>query len=132
MPIYTPSWVSRIQDALTIPQWLIRPLFNVQWGFGWKKWPNPLAIRIQTFTDTPSFYMNGLVFFGIQTTCVCLMLRWWGDGSPFTIFGREFPAFVQMHIGWRPIDGAPVIVLRFQCDESAQGGLAVGFEDGGK
>lgn len=129
---YTPDWVSRIQDALTIPQWLIKPILTVQWGYGWKNVPNPLALRVQLFTDTPSFYMNGLMFFGIQTTIVCFMLRWWGEGSPFTVFGKEFPAFVQMHIGWRPIDGAPVIVLRFQSDASAQGGLISGFEDGAK
>ena len=129
---YTPDWVSKIQAALTIPQWLIKPILTVQWGYGWKNVPNPLALRVQLFTDTPSFYMNGLMFFGIQTTIVCFMLRWWGEGSPFTIFGKEFPAFVQMHIGWRPIDGAPVIVLRFQSDASAQGGLISGFEDGAK
>jgi len=130
--IYTPEWVSRIQDALTIPQWLIKPILNIQWGYGGRKFPNPLALRMQLFTDTPSFYMNGIMFFGIQTTIVCFMLRWWGEGSPFTVFGKQFPAFVQMHIGWRPIDGAPVIVLRFQSDSSAQGGLVLGFEDGAK
>lgn len=129
---YTPDWVSKIQDALSIPTSWIKPIINVQWGYGWKNVPNPLALRVQLFTDTPSFYMNGLMFFGIQTTIVCFMLRWWGEGSPFTIFGKEFPAFVQMHIGWRPIDGAPVIVLRFQSDASAQGGLISGFEDGAK
>lgn len=129
---YTPDWVSKIQDALTIPQWLIKPILTVQWGYGWKNVPNPLALRVQLFTDTPSFYMNGLMFFNIQTTIVCFMLRWWGEGSPFTIFGKQFPAFMQMHIGWRPIDGAPVIVLRFQSDASAQGGLISGFEDGAK
>ena len=122
---YTPDWVSRIQDALSIPTSWIKPIINVQWGWGTRKYPNPFNLRIQCFQDTPSFYMNGLVFFGIQFPfCINLMIRWGGENAS--------PAYVQTHIGWRPIDGAPVIVVRFQSDNSAQGGLVLGFEDGAK
>jgi hypothetical protein len=122
---YTPDWVSRLQDKLAISIEIIKPIFNLQWGWGSRKWPNPFNLCIQFFHDTPSLYMNGIVFFGIQFPFfVNFMLRWGNENCS--------PAYVQIHIGWRPIDGRPVIVLRFQSDDSAQGGLAIGFEDGGK
>lgn len=122
---YTSTLIDRIQDVLAIPTWLIKPVLNIQWGHGSLAAPNPLALRVNLFKDTPSLYMNGLVFFGVQFPFfVNLMIRWGGaDASP---------AYMQMHIGWRPVDGRPVIVWRFQSDDSAQGGLARGFEDGPK
>lgn len=119
--IYTPNWVNKIQDKLSIATTRIKPLLAIQWGFGSMKWPNPFAVRVQTFTDTESLYMNGIVFFGIQWPFfVNFMFRW------------SRTDFVQMHAGWRPIDGAPVIVFRIQSDASAQGGLVGGFMDGPK
>ena len=129
---YTPTWLDKLQDALTVPTRWCKPLISVQWGWGTRRWPNPLAIRAQTFTETQSLYMNGIVFASVRVLFVNVMLRWWGEGSPFTWRGRECPAFVQIHLGWRPIDGRPVAVFRFQTDASAQGGLAIGFEDGPK
>ena len=152
--IYTPDWVSRLQDLLSIPTRWIVPLFSLQWGFGPRYWPNPFKIRVLFFHDTPSLYMNGIVFFGMQIALPLLPLQagliyllflvfgwhWW-----FLLFlccfvnfmfrwGNEnvSPAYLQTHIGWRPVDGAPVIVFRVQSDASAQGGLVLGFEDGGK
>lgn len=119
--IYTPPWLSALQVKLSIPINWIKPIFNLQWGYGSAKWPNLFALRVQASTDTPSLYMNGIIFFGIQFPFfVNFMLRWSRSN------------FLQTHIGWRPIDGAPVIVFRIQNDASAQGGLVSGFEDGGK
>jgi hypothetical protein len=120
---YTPHWLSLIQDALSIPTTWIKPIFNVQWGWGTRRWPNPLNLRIQFFQDTESTYMNGPLFFGIQFPFfVNLGIRWGNETiSPNTL---------QLHFGWRPIDGAPVIVCRVQDDFTRQGGLALGFEDG--
>ena len=154
MADYTPAWVSKIQDWLSIPLSWTKPVFSLQWGWGTVDYPNPLNLRIKFFTDTESLYMNGLVFFGFQVALgllpiqlgiiawllflygwhwwvllllisfANLMLRWGGPTAS--------PAYVQTHIGWRPVDGRPVVVLRFQSDDSAQGGLSGGFLDGPK
>jgi len=118
-----PAWLTAIQSALTLPTSWILPIISVQWGYGTRYWPNPLHLRVQLFHEPPSLYMNGLVFASIKFPFfVNLGLRW----------GDEFrnPSTLQTHIGWRPVDGAPVIVFRLQSDATRQGGLAIGFEDG--
>lgn len=119
--IYTPAWVSRLQDALTIPLAWIKPVFSVQWGWGSYDKPDYSNVRVKFLEDTDSLYENGVLFFGVQFPFfVNFMLRW------------SRTSYLQTHAGWRPIDGAPVIVFRIQTDESAQGGLVTGYKDGPK
>ena len=119
--IYTPEWVSKLQDKLSIPISWIKPLFSFQWAWGTSTEPNYRNVRFNFLKDTESLYMNGVIFFGIQFPFfVNLMIRW------------SSTSYLQTHIGWRPIDGAPVIVFRIQSDESAQGGLVYGYVDGPK
>lgn len=125
MTIYTPTWLSKLQDFFAVPLSWCKPVASIQWGWGSRRWPNPLNLRVKIWDENPSLYMNGILFASIRLPFfVNIMVRWAND--------TVSPAFVQTHIGWRPVDGRPVIVLRFQSDQSAQGGLAVGYEDGGK
>lgn len=143
MTIYTPTWLSKLQDFFAVPVSWCKPIASIQWGWGTRKWPNPLTLKITVAYDNPSLYMNGILFASIRLPFfVNLMIRWNDDKVRyFPDFVRRLlrkdapitvPAYVQTHIGWRPIDGRPVAVIRFQSDQSAQGGLAMGFSDGGK
>lgn len=118
---YTPAWVSKIQEKLSIPIYWIKPIFSIQWGWGTQSESNWRNVRIKFLEDTPSLYMNGVLFFGIQWPFfINLMIRW------------SKTSYLQTHAGWRPVDGAPVIVFRIQADSSAQGGLVSGYLDGAK
>lgn len=121
--IYTPDWVSKLQDKLTIPTWLCKPVASFQWGFGTRSWPNPLKARLGLFTETQSLYMNGLLFVSIRLPFFINLQVRWGDET-------RNRSTLQTHIGWRPVDGCPVAVFRIQNDFTRQGGLALGFEDG--
>ncbi len=126
MTVYTPAWLTAVQNTLSIPLTWIKPLLSIQWGWG-DTAASPILtnLRVKLLSDTPSLYMNGIVFFGIQFPFfVNLMVRWGGQAAS--------PAYLQTHIGWRPVDGAPVIVFRLQSDDSAQGGLVGGWVDGPK
>lgn len=118
-----PAWLSRLQSALTIPTRTIVPVASLQWGFGSRAWPNPFKARVMVGVEPESLYMNGVLFVSIKLPFFINLGVRWGDET-------RSPNTLQTHFGWRPIDGAPVAVFRVQDDETRQGGLALGFEDG--
>ena len=120
---YTPAWLDRLQAALTVPRRICLPIASVQWGFGTRRWPNPVRARVLLGVEPGSLYMNGILFVSIRLPFFVNLGIRWGDET-------RRASTLQVHIGWRPVDGAPVAVFRVQNDFTRQGGLALGFEDG--
>lgn len=119
--IYTPTWLSKLQLLLSLPLSWVKPILAVQWAWGTAAAPDYGNIRFYWFTEPPSLYMNGVIFFSVKFPFfVNFMFRW------------SSTSYLQTHIGWRPVDGSPVIVFRIQTDASAQGGLTSGYLDGSK
>ena len=120
---YTPTWLDKLQDALSVPTAICKPLASLTWGWGSRRWPNPLNIRFTALHETQSLYMNGILFVSLRLPFFLnIGIRWGND--------KVDPCTMQTHIGWRPVDGCPVAVFRIQNDYTRQGGLALGFEDG--
>lgn len=126
---YTPTWVDRLQARLTVPLSWCRPLAAVTWGWGTRRWPNPFNLRITALQEQragdgrTALYLNGLLFVSLRLPFfINVGIRWANE--------TRSPNTLQMHLGWRPVDGCPVAVFRVQDDKTRQGGLALGFEDG--
>jgi len=143
------DWVC---NALTLPTWVIVPVCSLQWCFGdrpaWR-WRNLTRLAFRIGTDDGSLYRNGGLYVRFMLPFwIGLHVRW----SEHDLFQTSLlpnvvlPVLVLWHLGlgWWPLAlallflpgwkliGRPAYHFRRQTDASAQGGLAVGWEDGSK
>ncbi len=119
------DWRDRMMNALTIPAEFVLPVVSVQWGYGsgpaWSWW-NLLNLKVYTGREANgSLYQNGVLF-------VRVMLPFWVGVQ----LRYSETSYWQVSLpGWKLI-GRPGWHFRHQTDASAQGGLAIGYEDGPK
>ena len=114
-------------EKTTIPEKYIYPVISLQWGFGSQDAPNACNYRclFGSASDTPSLYMNGIVFFRFALPFyIGLQLK----------FSRDVR--YQFGFGWK-LNGRFTITIRRQSTDSAAVGMdgpnygqAVGWEDG--
>jgi hypothetical protein len=109
----SPIWlaIDWLGDHTAIPEsWSIH-FFSLQIGFFDMLYSGAFNLLRFWYRDTPSLFMNGVVFLQIRTPFwVGIQVR------PFTA------RFFQCGIGWKG-NGRLAVLFRFQTDESAATGM---------